>query len=431
MHSAWVADTNMAALEACRNWAAHAPFNPQSAPMELPNRRDHPLSLPLFRSVSALATEVGASTAPADGAHDVLLHAGGPVWALSWCPGQSAGAAPESSSPPSSPEDAHFLAVGCHPAAHPLHNITAPVTGPNMIQIWQVHGVEGLRSQTQVPLPAMALGLAHEGGLTLHCCWCPCPELADGPGQGRALPRLGLLAAALGDGTMQVWAVPQPGAVPLPAGAPAGSPPIVSLPPVAFLSSGHLDGSLPCLVDWLPAKPYDLLLVGCKDGSVAILKLQPGQSGEELAAGAFQEPLGPPQGLSLVTHFHAERLPLRAAKWLPPHCPSIDLAHRHTFLTAGHDGAVRIWDARCVLVGSSSIVICTLPIRLRSISLCPADSGLVWSLHAPACFPFGHLAHRPSPACSCMPGTNSNLCTGSSPPHPRCWTRAGLRSLWA
>lgn len=83
---------------------------------------------------------------------------------------------------------------------------------------------------------------------------------------GLAACRLGLLAAALGDGTVRVWAVPHPAAVQQQLGSggstgQAGQAPLVSLEPIALLSSRQLGGSMPACIDWLPSKPHDLLLV--------------------------------------------------------------------------------------------------------------------------------------------------------------------------
>ena len=87
--------------------------------------------------------------------------------------------------------------------------------------------------------------------------------------------RLGLLAVALGDGTMQVLAVPHPGA--LATGQPRARPPeqpasgaggvptedvpaVVELRPVA--AAAVLKGSpVPSSVEWLPLEPHDRLLV--------------------------------------------------------------------------------------------------------------------------------------------------------------------------
>lgn len=172
--------------------------------------------------------------------------------------------------------------------------------------------------------------------------------------------RLGLLAAALGDGSMRVWAVPHPQTVARDQQQAGGAvhPVLLTVPPVAAITSAQLGGSMPCLVDWLPAAPHDLLLVGCWDGSVALLKLTPGQQPQPPAAsgsgGASSSGGGMGSrgmfGLQLLSHFNADLLPLRALRWMPPAaCRSAtDMLHRHVFLTGGHEGTLRVWDIRRV-----------------------------------------------------------------------------------
>jgi hypothetical protein len=93
--------------------------------------------------------------------------------------------------------------VGCHPL-HSMHNVMGrAVQGPALIQIYEVVGSERPAQQAAVTpagaaqqatkveegaeddgnpalsLPALAMGIAHNGGLTWHLEWCPDPELAD------------------------------------------------------------------------------------------------------------------------------------------------------------------------------------------------------------------------------------------------------------
>jgi general transcription factor 3C polypeptide 2 len=243
------------------------------------------------------------------------------------------------------------------------------------IQIWEVCDVAACGNNASVPLPRMVLALGHMAGLTWHCRWCPIKELGDAPGAALppgATPRLGLLAAALGDGTVQVWAVPRPEAVTRPPCLAADAPSVIHPMPLAAMAPSQLGGSLPSLVDWMPTKPFDQLLVGCWDGSVVIAKLDRapvppgeltggaslGQAQHDAAQAAWAEamaaggcalcppPPALPSGMSLLAHFPVDTLPLRAVRWLPDVSWSIDNAERHTFLAAGHEGVVKIWDAR-------------------------------------------------------------------------------------
>lgn len=172
------------------------------------------------------------------------------------------------------------------------------------------------------------------------------------PASGCTPCRLGLLAAALGDGSVRVWAVPHPEAAAAHATPPPqqhSAPLVVSLPAVASAASAALGGSMPSVLDWLPAKPHDLLAVGGWDGSVAILRLDPSQA--EAAAGANGGGGGgggAMHGLQLLSYFHADVLPLRALRWVPPAAcaASLDSLGRQLIATGGHEGALRVWDLR-------------------------------------------------------------------------------------
>ncbi|EFN53310.1 hypothetical protein CHLNCDRAFT_136985 [Chlorella variabilis] len=418
------------ATAAPRDWKWFCPYSPQSLPLVLPSAADaSQMVLPLFGSASAspsgsglaAAADAGPSTSAAAAAsslskaeaRDVLLHAGGPVWGLDWCPA-SGGGGSGGEGPAASVRGCNYLAVSCHPLGAQHNVIGALVQAPACIQVWEVSHPEQeaapqppqqrqqqqqQQQQAQPPpqqpqqpqrpagpqLPRLALALAHGGGLCWHCQWCPDPGLADSPtdGGGDVLPRqaagcaavLGLVAAALGDGSVKVWPVPHPQAVqqlrPAATPAPAADPLVVSLPPVAACSSAALGGSLPCVVEWLPAPPHDLLAVGCWDGSLALFKLTPGQPRPQQNGGLQPQQQqqqhqhqqvdsgssgggrgssggGGMHGLELLSHFSADALPLRAVRWVPAAAcgGTIDMLHRHILLTAGHEGCLRVWDLR-------------------------------------------------------------------------------------
>lgn len=349
--------------------------------MLLPTENADTIQLDTFSAIATLdPSGTHTDTTPPD---DYLLHAGGPIWALGWCPST----APSSSSTtqdegPSIREGAQennlaggatsaFLAVGCHPKDEPLHRLGVATSGPNSIQIWELDSIaKSKNSSAAATKPRMAVAIGHNGGLTWHCKWCPTEQTtaartstSTSNASAEVLPRLGLLAAALGDGTVQVWSIPQVHTLPQ-----CSSMYVATPAPVAFLSSRHLSGSLPNRVDWLPDRPHDLLLIGCWDGTVAIAKLDP-TSTEDLnipsepvngtdvamleAAASPGSIINTPRaarpvGLRLLCHFPAETQPLRAAKWLPAGegSGSIDFANRFMFLTVGHEATIRVWDSR-------------------------------------------------------------------------------------
>jgi len=136
----------------------------------------------------------------------------------------------------------------------------------------------------------------------------------------------------------------------------AEGPLVLSVPPVAFASSAALGGSMPSVVDWLPAAPHDLLAVGCWDGSVALFRLLPNQPAQPVgpAAGSSTNGTGSTSstsgmyGMELLCHYFADVLPLRALRWVPPAaCQStVDGLERYLILTGGHEGTLRLWDLR-------------------------------------------------------------------------------------
>lgn len=376
----------------CSDWKHHCPYNAQSVPLEFPSSI---VTLPLFETATASGTRPDETTGnlPNTESHDIIMHVGGPVWGLAWCPSllelphlppgsSNTGRTPSSGSrqplpPPLIPT--RYLAVGCHPTYSPTNRIGVPVTGPGVIQIWEIPDPDYSPSPREnTPSPRMALAIAHDGGLTWQCKWCPVPGLTDptninttnsrnSSGDELEVPRLGLLAAALGDGSVRVWAVPQPAALREALGAqapPLEEPLVISLPPVVILRSSHINGSLPCVLDWLPAFPNDLLVVGCWNGHAAVVKLLPtsNQQNRGLQSPSRSPTNGStssshggqknvPLGCEIISFFPADSVPLRAIKWLPAEIGTMEgvsQVHRSTFATVGHEGAIKIWDTRWV-----------------------------------------------------------------------------------
>jgi len=312
------------------------------------------------------------------------MYTGGSIWALEWCPHHAITHPPHSSASPSPSKTktlkTRYIAIGCHPITAPRNPVGAIIKGPGIIQLWQVV-VKSIHNdvdeEEDVPLPSFAYGINHNGGLVWDLSWCPVYSNNNNNSSNSSNNnketglRLGLLAAALGDGGVRIWSVPIPEAVPT--SIIPDQHRIVNLPVVASIHADHLDGSTPNLVDWLPHSPHDLLLVGCWDGSVAICRLEPGvagSSGDKYGDGDDDMEIdgtpsnsgsgssrrtkraiygSEPRGMKLLAKFSAECIPLRALKWAPPSaCQGNDIAGvgRHCFLTAGHEGIVKIWDAR-------------------------------------------------------------------------------------
>lgn len=57
---------------------------------------------------------------------DMLLFAGGPVWALEWCP------------TPDGARATQYVALACHQRMDDQHFINKMYTGPGLVQLWDV-----------------------------------------------------------------------------------------------------------------------------------------------------------------------------------------------------------------------------------------------------------------------------------------------------
>ncbi|KAL3157576.1 hypothetical protein ABBQ32_012027 [Trebouxia sp. C0010 RCD-2024] len=327
-------------------------------------------TIPLFH-----ATTWGAAPnkKPKTRCEDLLCYAGGAVWSLDWCPGSEG-----------TDDIVQHFAVGVHPSGRTKTVIGEAVFGSALVQIWSAPSETSSNSMsTSTALPEMQLGLWHQGGLTWDCKWCPC-NTATQTNSSSSMPRLGLLALVLGSGELQVLAVPQPAAAQqalLPGDEQVGPDPfLVDLPPVAWLQPQAFGNSLPSVVEWLPVPPHDLLLVGFWDGSVAVVRLQPGTAPTPATPVALQGQGQAPAGkgadralqhdMVLLVHFQVDATALRAVAWCSPQVGQQEaMEQRHLFITAGHLGFVRLWDYRE----------CSKPIYQRRVSSIARLLCLQWT----------------------------------------------------
>ena len=106
-----------------------------------------------------------------------MLYAGGPVWGLAWAPLPS--------------NEEQVLAV-VSSLNHECSTVGEAGKSNGLVQFWKC----GRQ-------PKLQLALGHSYGRVWEVTWCP--------SGGWTKDRLGLLAAACGDGTVRVWAVPKGG----------------------------------------------------------------------------------------------------------------------------------------------------------------------------------------------------------------------------
>jgi len=125
----------------------------------------------------------------------------------------------------------------------------------------------------------MVLGILHEGGCVWDLKWCPSQGDTQLPPAEEITtlnegyyPRLGLLAAALGDGSVAVLAIPHPAALRIRQGRTEITD---AKPTPLFVHANALQVlrlRLPFCnlnrVQWSPQPPHNLLLTGCDDGKI-------------------------------------------------------------------------------------------------------------------------------------------------------------------
>ncbi|XP_041815137.1 general transcription factor 3C polypeptide 2 [Chelmon rostratus] len=262
---------------------------------------------------------------------DMLLFAGGPVWAMEWCP-----------TPDGAPAS-QYIALACHGGMDDQHYVNKTYAGPGLVQLWDVGRLEyNSRPESQ---PALVCGLAQDKGFIWSLKWCPAGGW-EPPSCGRKppfLPRLGLLAVATSTSVVTIYSLPHPDALhsnkmQANSGKPSKQLPIYQAKGVLTLKLGsfkapRLERSGQVLsMDWLPGKPHNIMAIGFYDGVVGLWDLS--------TKSALLRVREPDKSLSLLpyrcllAHDHA----VRALAFCP--------ASRHLLVTAGEDRYVKTWDLR-------------------------------------------------------------------------------------
>ncbi|MQL72575.1 hypothetical protein Taro_004934 [Colocasia esculenta] len=86
------------------------------------------MKLPQFSSATVPETEQSSGVRGSLNSKDFVLHAGGSVWAMDWCPAMLEVL--------DCPIKCEYLAVAAHPPDSSYHNIGTPLTGRGIVQIW-------------------------------------------------------------------------------------------------------------------------------------------------------------------------------------------------------------------------------------------------------------------------------------------------------
>ncbi|CAM6093166.1 unnamed protein product [Calypogeia fissa] len=86
------------------------------------------VTLPLFKS-AMISNSAEVQQGQSQPCNDIVLHIGGPVWALDWCPRRPGWVH-------SGNEKLEFLAVSAHPSSAPYNRLGKPLKGQGHLQIW-------------------------------------------------------------------------------------------------------------------------------------------------------------------------------------------------------------------------------------------------------------------------------------------------------
>nr|XP_061785847.1 general transcription factor 3C polypeptide 2-like [Nerophis lumbriciformis]XP_061785848.1 general transcription factor 3C polypeptide 2-like [Nerophis lumbriciformis]XP_061785849.1 general transcription factor 3C polypeptide 2-like [Nerophis lumbriciformis]XP_061785850.1 general transcription factor 3C polypeptide 2-like [Nerophis lumbriciformis]XP_061785851.1 general transcription factor 3C polypeptide 2-like [Nerophis lumbriciformis] len=260
---------------------------------------------------------------------DLHLNAGGPVWAMEWCPTPDGAVASQ------------YLAVACYRNMDDQHYLHKTYSGPALVQLWDL----GLLEYDSRPgsQPRLAYGVVLDKGFIWHLKWCPAGgwEMPSKKKQAPLLPRLGLLAVATSTAVVTIYSLPHPDALNpswnLPdygdssqCGAIYKPDPVLTLK-LGSLKSLRLEQSGQVLsMDWLPVQPHDVIAIGFYDGIVGLWDLN------------TKSPLLRVQ----VSHDSLTLLPFKCflahdnAVRALVFCP----ANRHLLASAGEDRFLKTWD---------------------------------------------------------------------------------------
>ncbi|XP_056150175.1 general transcription factor 3C polypeptide 2 [Lampris incognitus] len=262
---------------------------------------------------------------------DMFMFAGGPVWAMEWCPTPDGITADQ------------YVALACHQRMDDQHFANRIYAGPGLIQLWDLGRLEyDIRPETP---PSLSYCLAQNKGFVWQLKWCPAGawELPTCERKVPFLPRLGLLAAATSTGVVTIYSMPHPDVlnsskmVP-DSGELTQGPPIYKAEGVITLKLGSLKSPRPdksgqvLSMDWVFDKPHNIMAVGFYDGLVGLWDLS-----SRSAMLCVHEP---DNSITLFPYrcFFAHDNAVRALAFCP--------ASRYLLVTAGDDRLVKTWDLK-------------------------------------------------------------------------------------
>ena len=250
--------------------------------------------VPLFASARVPPSNDAATTIEV--VEDLAVFAGGAVWCLDWAPARGGA------------ETTRHVAVEARAKDDVAHALGAVgrARGPGLVQVMALRmpsssapdpgaarAAKGkrprdppFREKADCASARVVLGLAHDAKHAFDLKWRPSPPtVRDGAVAADAAraPRnvIGSLAAALGNGRVEVWRVPTPEHIASEktkthtfntGSNPVGDVPVVACVP-AFVGVAPADAGVPLCVDWAVARPRNRIVAGTSAGAVVLWTL--------------------------------------------------------------------------------------------------------------------------------------------------------------
>lgn len=252
-----------------------------------------------------------------------VFNAGAPVWGLDWCPMF-----------PSEREARgykQYLAVGPFPSPAHSPEIGRKCARPfnACIQIWTLSCTDEETSEAALECDMV---LCHESGPAYELKWCPLPSHDTLSEEKDGMRQLGLLAGTFEDGSMSIYAVPDPEQYDR---DDSEGPVFVKVQPLVRV---EMEGSACWSLDWANS---ELLCVSTTHGAVAVYNVKEAIKTAFDTNRTVESPL--------PTHYiQIHQSAIRAAVWLraPSSHDDPNSSDPTVVVTGGYDGMVCLTDIR-------------------------------------------------------------------------------------
>ncbi|TCD70271.1 hypothetical protein EIP91_004172 [Steccherinum ochraceum] len=332
------------------------------------------------------------------GSQSHVFNAGASVWGLDWCPIHPDDRQGESLLARSFKQ---YLAIAPLPSRkHPVMvGAKIPRPAPACIQIWSLSPTEsGEDVDGDAGEMCCELVVCTDGGAARELKWCPLPSNDHSSSNGAAVKKLGLVAGTFEDGSVSVYAIPDPADLQPKAGGGASGPIFIRMSK-PLLRLELEDTSAWCL-DWANS---EILAVGCTNGHIAVYDV----------AAALQDTTGTNHRVLPTHYFAVHQSAIQAITWVRVPTKSAtgeNTADNPTVIaTGGFDGQECLSDIRestSVLINRTRDIVNSMdysayyggPITIdqentvKAYSLAPAmlgrghkflePNGPVWNIHS-------------------------------------------------